>query len=121
MMNDIFDWPAELHWKDYCRIYCKKFADIIISNNYNDHIFVYNESYFGYDSCFNVCYTCNDCKFKILISFWPDGDFNPAFYYDKKHDIHDMFLFYSGTYRILNGDKVDISSCNEWIIKKLLE
>ena len=108
----------------------KLIAKTIIEYNYNfDHRFLYSDAGYGYDSyghdnCYIVYYICDKCKYSLQIIFWGICDFHEKFYFESEQtnsDLDHTKLNYFGTSRILNNDKVDIISCNEWMIKKLLE
>lgn len=107
----------------------KNIALKIIETYYSEnHDFIYNELYYGYDRCCIVSHQCSKCKYELQVIFWEEDDWknedNQRFYeetYFTDPNLECTRLNYFGTSRLLNNDNVDIISCNEWLIKTLLE
>lgn len=120
---------SKLLLNDELEIHRKNKADLIINSYYNnDHNFIYEDAWYGYDRCFEVGYKCNKCTYEIVVSFWAKDDWendkNLKFYYDDhliSPRLKGMTLYYFGESRILKDDEVNIISCNEWIIKNIIE
>jgi hypothetical protein len=104
----------------------KQTAKDIIKINYgSDHSFVFDNDHRGYDASFDLEFICSKCKYLIEIIFCGENDWNGDEDKIEKFlpDNYRKFarLYYFGESRILNNDKIEIITCNEYIIKKLLE
>lgn len=102
----------------------KRKADLIIETYYNKtHNFIFQETWRGYDNntCFN--YECLKCNYEINLYFWYEDEFETTggirFLSSSFSDGLDISYF--GPSRILIDDKIDIISCNEQIIKNIIE
>lgn len=111
------------------RTYLFSKASEIVNNYYQiNHEFKFKCNYRGYDSSIGIDYICIKCKYELELSFWEEDEWinkeNIKFYYESEKTnsfLNCTRLHYFGDSRILNDDKVDIISCNEYIIKTLLE